>query len=226
MRECVIPPERRRVGTPRRLKRGRPPRGRAQKNVRKIIRQTFMLTQMEPEPNAPPENPEDYLRQLAQHERWLATYVYSLVAHSFDAEDILQEVKLTLWRNFAKFQPGTNFRAWARTIALHQVLNFRRSAKRHAGAALEEVFVEAVAMELDRQASALESQAELLGRCLQKLPEAHRKLIVWRYYEDCSVPEIAARSRRTEEAVYRLLSRIRAVLSECVVRSAIHVEAR
>ena len=181
---------------------------------------------MDSEPTAPPENPEAYLRQLAQHERWLATYVYSLVAHSFDAEDILQEVKLTLWRQFAKFQPDTNFRAWARTIALHQILNFRRAAKRHSGAALEEVFIEAVAMELDRQSFALEGQSEVLGRCLQKLPEAHRKLIVWRYYEDCPVAEIAARSRRTVEAVYRLLSRIRAVLSECVQRSGAEVEAR
>jgi RNA polymerase sigma-70 factor (ECF subfamily) len=185
-----------------------------------------MLENMDSEPNAPPENPEEYLKQLARHERWLATYVYSLVAHSFDAEDVLQEVKLTLWRHFAKFQPDTNFRAWARTIALHQILNFRRSAKRRAGAPLEEVFVEAVALELDRQALALESQSDLLGSCLQKLPEAHRKLILWRYYEDCSVGEIAVRSRRSIEAVYRLLSRIRAVLSACVQRTALEAEAR
>ena len=185
-----------------------------------------MLVKMDSEPKAPPEDPEAYLRQLAQHERWLATYVYSLVAHSHDAEDVLQEVKLTLWRQFARFEAGTNFRAWARTIALHQVLNFRRSAKRHAGTALEEVFVEAVALELDRQSLALESQSDLLGRCLQKLPEAHRKLIVWRYYEDCSVAEIATRSRRSVEAVYRLLSRIRAVLSDCVQRTTLEAETR
>lgn len=185
-----------------------------------------MLVKMDSEPKAPPEDPEAYLRQLAQHERWLATYVYSLVAQSHDAEDVLQEVKLTLWRQFARFEAGTNFRAWARTIALHQVLNFRRSAKRHAGTALEEVFVEAVALELDRQSLALESQSDLLGRCLQKLPEAHRKLIVWRYYEDCSVAEISTRSRRSVEAVYRLLSRIRAVLSDCVQRTTLEAEAR
>lgn len=195
----------------------------SEKNVRKTRRRTSMLETMDSEPQAPPENPEAYLRQLALHERWLATYVYSLVAHSYDAEDVLQEIKLTLWRHFAKFQAGTNFRAWARTIALHQILNFRRSAKRHAGAALEEIFVEAVALELDRQALALESQSDLLGRCLQKLPEAHRKLIIWRYYEDCSVAEIATRSRRSVEAVYRLLSRIRAVLSACVQRRTLEV---
>lgn len=184
-----------------------------------------MLLKMDVTPQSQPENPEEFLVQLARHERWLATYVYSLVAHSFDAEDILQEVKLTLWRHFAKFEPGTNFRAWAKTIALHQILNFRRSAKRHSGAALEEAFIEAVALELDRTADALESQTDRLGRCLQRLPDAHRKLIVWRYYEDCSVEEIAARSQRSVEAVYKLLSRIRAALSECVQRADIQPDA-
>jgi RNA polymerase sigma-70 factor (ECF subfamily) len=180
-----------------------------------------MLLKMEFTPQSQPENPEEFLVQLARHERWLATYVYSLVSHLHDAEDVLQDVKLTLWRHFARFEAGTSFRAWARTIALHQILNFRRSAKRHAGAALEEAFIEAVALELDRNALALESQTDLLGRCLQRLPEAHRKLILWRYYEDCSVGEIAERSRRSVEAVYRLLSRIRAVLSECVQRAEV-----
>jgi len=173
----------------------------------------------------PPESqpdPESYLRLLAGHERWLATYVYSLVSGSHDADDILQEVKITLWKHFAKFEPGSNFRAWARTIATHQILNHRRSVKRHAASSLEEAFVEAIAEEIDRQSESLEAKAVALRTCLHKLPEAHLKLVQWRYYEECSVEEISARSQRSVEAVYRLLSRIRAVLSECVQR---HVAA-
>src|SRR6185436_3701537 len=66
---------------------------------------------------------EDFLRLLGQHERHLAAFVYSLVPRAADADDILQDVKVTMWREFAKFEPGTNFRAWARQIATHQVLN-------------------------------------------------------------------------------------------------------
>ena len=35
--------------------------------------------------------------------------------------------------------------------------------------------------------------------------QAHRKIVVWRYYEECGVEEIAAKSERTVEARYRLL---------------------
>ena len=181
---------------------------------------------MDAVPEMSPTNPEDYLRLLAQNERWLATYIYSLVASAHDAEDILQEVKVVLWRHFEKFTSGTNFRAWARTIAMNQILNYRRSIKKHSATSLDEIFIEAVASEIDRQSESLDRKSDALAFCLRKLPEAHRKVIHWRYYEDCSVEEIASRSQRSSEAVYRLLSRIRGVLSECVARQALEQGAR
>jgi RNA polymerase sigma-70 factor, ECF subfamily len=172
--------------------------------------------------DAPSSNSSDateaYLRLLTQHDRWLATYVYSLVASAADAEDILQDVKVTMWKHFGSFETGSNFRAWARQIATNQILNYRRAEKRRPNAELEEAFIEAVSGEIDRRSETLDRRADALRICLHKLPEAHRKLIVWRYYQDCGVEEIAAKSERTIEAVYRLLSRIRAVLNDCVNR--------
>jgi RNA polymerase sigma-70 factor (ECF subfamily) len=164
------------------------------------------------------ENTEAYLRLLTQHDRWMATYVYSLVSRPADAEDILQEVKVTMWKHFPSFEAGSNFRAWARKIAMNQILNYRRSEQRRPNSALDDEFIEVVAAEIDRRADALDHKADALRLCLRKLPEAHRKIIVWRYYEDCGVEEIAAKSARTVEAVYRLLSRIRGVLNDCVNR--------
>ena len=161
---------------------------------------------------------EAYLRLLTQHDRWLAAYVYSLVSRASDAEDILQEVKVTMWKHFAKFEAGSNFRAWARKIATHQILNYRRAERRRPNSEADEAFIEAVAAEIDRRADVLDHRTDALRQCLRKLPEAHRKLVVWRYYEDSGVEEIAVKSERTVEAVYRLLSRIRGVLNDCVSR--------
>jgi RNA polymerase sigma-70 factor (ECF subfamily) len=177
---------------------------------------------MDDSPDSPSPNPdvatEAYLRLLTQHDRWLAAFVFSLVPQAADAEDLLQEVKITMWKHFGKFEQGSNFRAWARRIATNQILNYRRAMRRHPGAELEESFIEAVAAEIDRRADALDHRAEALRHCLHKLPEAHRKLIVWRYYEDCGIEEIAAKSQRTVEAVYQLLSRVRGLLNDCVSR--------
>jgi len=61
-----------------------------------------------------------------------------------DADDILQECKVVMGKQFFTFESGTNFRAWARTIALHQVLNFRRSEKRRPYSAPDAAFLEAI----------------------------------------------------------------------------------
>ncbi len=161
---------------------------------------------------------ETYLRTLPEKERWLAACVHSPVTRAADADDILQECKVVLWKKFSSFAPGTNFRAWARTIALHQILNYRRAEQRRPWSTLEREFIEAVAAEIDRRSDQLDRRAEGLRACLRKLPEAHRAIVVWRYYEDCDIPAIAARSGRTEEAVYRLLSRIRVALNDCINR--------
>lgn len=161
---------------------------------------------------------ENYLRLLGQHERWLAAYVYSLVPCSTDADDILQEIKVTMWRHFARFEPGTNFCAWARQIAMHQILNYRRARQRRPSDTLDESFIAAVAAEIDRRADELQQRSDALQYCLGKLPETHRQVIVWRYFEECGVDEIAQRSQRSVEAVYQLLSRIRGSLSDCVNR--------
>jgi RNA polymerase sigma-70 factor (ECF subfamily) len=81
---------------------------------------------------------------------------------------------------------------------------------------METEFIEAVAEEIDRRSEELEQKAQLLQGCVERLPEAHRAALAWRYEEGLGVEEIASRSRRSVEAVYRLLSRIRAALVECV----------
>jgi RNA polymerase sigma-70 factor (ECF subfamily) len=161
---------------------------------------------------------EAYLRLLATIERSLSTYVYGLVASGSDAQDILQEVRISMWKHFPSFEPGTNARAWAYRIALNHILNYRRSEKKRPNISLDEAFVEAVTAEIDRQGDRLDQQSDALKNCRRKLPEPHRKIILWRYYEDCGIDEIAQKSQRTVDAVYRLLSRIREVLQECVQR--------
>ena len=177
---------------------------------------------MDAPPSTPVDLTENYLRLLTQHDRWLAAYVHGLVTCVADAEDILQEVKVTLWKQFSRFEEGTNFRAWARTIATHQVLNYRRSMKKRDHLEIDEAFIQAVAAEIDRRADELDGRREALQHCLRKLPDAHRKIVLWRYHEECDVEDIASKSGRTVEAVYRLLSRIRQSLNECITQQLAH----
>ena len=59
-----------------------------------------------------PDRAEEFVFLLARHERLLGAYVMTMVPHPADADDILQEAKVVMWRNFAKFERGTNFIGW------------------------------------------------------------------------------------------------------------------
>ena len=128
------------------------------------------MSDSDPEPNA-----EDYLQLLVEHERPLEMYVHSLVNSADDADDIVQECKVVMWRHFGKFDVGTNFLAWARKIALNQILNYRRKEKRRATSAVDQAFIESVAAEIEKRSDHLEHRAEALRDCLRKLPQAHRQ---------------------------------------------------
>jgi len=160
---------------------------------------------------------ERFLRTLAEHETALAAYIRCLVNHS-DADDILQETKIVLWRKFAEFTEGTDFRAWARTVALHQILNYRRKEKRRSNVHLDESFIEVLAAEMERRSAYLDATLDHLEHCLQKLSETHRMIVLARYYQKDDIDTIAGRMGRSTEAVYRILSRIRVALATCVER--------
>lgn len=166
----------------------------------------------------PPDRAEEFVFLLARHERPLGAYVMTMVPHAQDADDILQEAKVVMWRNFARFQPGTNFGAWARKVAFHQVLAFRK--RKHRDRLDFSVdFLRTVADEAETGAEHLEQRERVLHECIAKLPADHRETLHLRYQENLSLEEMAARLGRTVGALYRLLSRVRHVLHDCVTKN-------
>ncbi len=166
-----------------------------------------------------PDSAEMFVALLARHERLLAAYVMTLVPHPQDADDILQEAKVVMWRNFQQFRPGTNFAAWARKVAFHQVLSHRKRKQRDRLEFSDE-FLQCVAEEVEVSAEQLEWRQRALNDCLAKLPGDQRELLHLRYHEALAIETLAERLNRTVTALYRQLSRVRRTLFDCVTRTA------
>lgn len=169
-----------------------------------------------------PDPAEEFVFLLARHERMLRAYVFALVPHSQDADDILQEAKVRMWRAFGQFQSGTNFAAWSRKVAFHQVLSYRKRRKRDRLDFSDE-FINAVAGEQETSADHLEHREKALQVCITKLPEDHREVLHLRYAEGLSLETMAEKLKRTVAALYRQLSRVRHALHECVTKSLNHL---
>jgi RNA polymerase sigma-70 factor (ECF subfamily) len=171
-----------------------------------------------PVPPPDPARVDEFVRLLAHNQRRLFLYVRTLVPNPTDAEEVMQNTNLVLWREFGQFQPGTNFAAWSCRVALNQVLAWRKKRQRDR-LQFSDAFLEAVAQEADGSADMLDDRCQALAGCLEKLPRDQRELIRLRYDQGGSIESVAGQARRTVEATYRALSRIRHTLHDCVSRT-------
>ena len=155
------------------------------------------------------------MRLLTGCERRLYDFVLALVGNLTDADEVIQETKLRLWEQFERFQVGTDFGAWARTVAYYQVLDFRKRPGR-SEPHLSTEFFEAVAAEIVEQADELDARQRALEACLKKLSASDRDLVMRCYDGTTPVKQVADSIGRTLTATYQLLWRIRTKLFHCI----------
>lgn len=169
-----------------------------------------------PAPSSRPNGrDEEFVQLFTLNQHRIYIYLVSLVHDQNAADDIFQETMLVLWREFERFEPGTNFMAWSCTVALNQVRAWRKKQQRDRLQFSDE-FLDALSQELDSSADYLQQRYDMLRDCIAKLPQHHRQLIAYRYSSGHAIDEIAEQTQRSIDAVYRLLSRIRRSLQECV----------
>jgi RNA polymerase sigma-70 factor (ECF subfamily) len=156
---------------------------------------------------------------LHEHHRDLFNFIYSLVQHHADAEDVFQQTTLVLWRKFDDFVIGTNFAAWSTRVAHLTARDFVRSRRRHSVSFSDEL-LEAIASSYRRPSSEVSAmRLEALGRCLEKLSRRDRRLVERCYSRQSKFAEIAKAEGRSVDAIYQAICRIRKNLYHCVGRT-------
>jgi len=164
-------------------------------------------------------NRDDKIVELLTGAQQLLTrYIRTLVPNRADAEEVLQETNLFIWRNADQYEPGTNFTAWVCRIAHYQVLSHRKRQVRsrlHFSDALVEQLVQNAA----ENAAERNDEVEAFESCVAKLSEQDRALIDLRYEPGATVQSVADEVGRSTKSVYYSLGRIRTWLLECMQRA-------
>jgi RNA polymerase sigma-70 factor (ECF subfamily) len=155
-----------------------------------------------------------------------------------ELDDVLQETMLRAFEKLDQFECREEARLvhWLAVIAhrrLSELLRHARAQKREAG---REVDLGALRSGPDGEDRGLElpsdstavfelvertEMEELVDRCLARLPEHYRDVILFREYEGGSWAQVAEwMERSSEDAVRHLHERARALLSDCVRRGS------
>jgi RNA polymerase sigma-70 factor (ECF subfamily) len=170
-------------------------------------------------PSSPPSPEQTALVQglFVQHLPALRGFVLSLVSDFSLVDDVVQETFLVVTAKAGSFQRGTNFRAWAWTIARYKVLQTLEK-----NAPPPERFAPEVLDALSSHNSAdswfSEEQLQQLAKCMEELAPRAREAVELRYQQAHRPPEIATRLGWTVESVHVALSRARIFLRECVTQ--------
>ena len=157
---------------------------------------------------------DEFVLELTQAQQRLLSYIYRRVANREQAEEVLQQTNLVLCRKANEFEPGTNFNAWAMTVAHYQALSYRRTLVRD-----RLVFTDEVASLMGEEEGDQSFLTERLGHlrhCYQSLSEDNRNLLSRRYDQSESIQHIATELSRTVGAVKVKLHRLRRKLMHCI----------
>lgn len=161
---------------------------------------------------------EQFAQLLATCQRRVFLYILGLIHNAADAEEILQETNLVLWRKFDDYQPGTAFDRWACRVAHFEVLKFREKRGR-AEQIFSTEFVESLAAETEQVLDLLDARRDALAQCLSKLPPRDRQLVMQRYQEKASTQSVAEALGRSVQGTRKALHRIRMALLGCIERT-------
>ena len=151
---------------------------------------------------------------LIEHEPMVRAFLRGLVPTWNDVDEVIQNASLVAWRKFGDFEQGTTFGGWFLTIARFEALKHRTKMARSPLVFVEHLW-ETLADEAEGDSSVL---TPLLEVCLQKLEPGKRKLILKVYSPGAVMREIAPSTGKSEQALYKIIQRLRRVLLECVNR--------
>jgi len=164
---------------------------------------------------------DDHTLQVQQlfvrHQQAVLGYVLSIEPSLAEAQDILQEVFLTVSRKARTWTAETDFLAWVCTVARYEALHFQRTRARRAGR-LDEDVIELLHANKVLDGSEWQDRVEALRRCLDRLAPRAKDLIRRRYHRAQMPQQIAAEVGWTVNAVRVALTRARRMLRECMER--------
>jgi RNA polymerase sigma-70 factor (ECF subfamily) len=163
-------------------------------------------------------NTEEFLRLLVPIQGKLYAYILSRWPNRIDADDIMQETVATIWKKFNSYESGTDFQAWAITIAKFNVMSFRKKNKNNLIQFNDEV-MQVLDCQTNNFFKLLDNRLSALSNCVKKLNKEDKKMLEMKYLNEFPVKYIANRFDITSRAVYKSLSRIHNALMQCIRRS-------
>ncbi len=145
-----------------------------------------------------------FVELLTQNYCRINSFIFCLVPNEADSEDLMQETTALMWEKFDQYKSGTNFVAWALTIAKYKILSYQRDKKRNRIQFDDQVaeMIEAASKAKLTHDNTVD-RVTALKKCIQKLPKKERKIIQLKYSNGLSNKTLADNEGISVPTIYR-----------------------
>ena len=125
---------------------------------------------------------------------------FAMTGSYTEAEDITQEVFLTLHAKPQDFETEEHMKAWLLRSAINRCKNLRKSARMIKNTPLDETLVNTLSCEFTHRDNEIRDM-------IAKLPDKYSSVIFLYYYEEYTIKEIALLLDKNENTISSLLQR-------------------
>lgn len=160
---------------------------------------------------------DEFLGLITEFQGRLFGFLLSLLGDPDQANEVLQETNLVLWKKSDEFRSGSDFKAWSFRVAHFQVMAFRQRQVRDR-LVFDDAALEQITCEAGIRDEAYEERMKHLESCIVSLPDRSREVLGKFYEGGESLTAIAEALKSTANAVGQMLFRIRKSLVECVTK--------
>ena len=158
-----------------------------------------------------PLTQEDAFRQIVgKYQERVYGLVRKMVISHDDADDVMQEVFVKVWKGLSKFREDAQLFTWIYRIATNESINFLNKKKRRAFFSIrgDDLGLERQ-IEADMQISG-DSVQLLLQKAIIRLPEKQRLVFHMRYYDEMKykdMSEVLGTSEGALKASYHIAAK-------------------
>ena len=158
----------------------------------------------------------EFLTLLLKHQAALRAYARSLVPDWNLVDEAVQEASVTMWQKRGQLEGPDGFLPWARVVLRFKCLRQVEKLRAQRPLLSDEMLSHLADRAESLQAEVTDAREKAFRDCLQKFSAAHRELLLAPHGSHTSVVDLAARSNKTANALYKLLGRLRERLADCI----------
>ncbi|TIS54555.1 sigma-70 family RNA polymerase sigma factor [Mesorhizobium sp.] len=153
---------------------------------------------------------------IARHSRGLRIFAARYLGNAGDAEDVVQEVFVTIWKQAARFDPARGRAStWLYRITANRCIDQRRRRALRAFIGLDDVRDSVPSEEADAEAAiAARQELAIVRDGLSRLPERQRMAVLLRAVADLDIAAIAEVMGGSAGSAEQLLVRGRRALRD------------